>query len=167
MVKFCCLYCENTLLQQLGPSWKADSLWRFSVFHELKTALRSLHTVTTRSSMTAEVRRSVTKTRLPGASLQCRSGASSKANCSVCHCQQIYHTGRAALETQSGPAGSLGFRFVAWQRLRELDVHRHRFTQRAAVIQIDNARLRPRLTPKGTLKRGMRQKHRHVMIVLC
>lgn len=100
-IKFCCFYWENTLLQQLGLSWKADSLWRVSFFHELNTALYSLHIVTTRSSMTAEVRRSVTQTRLPGASLQCWSGGSSKANSSVCHCQQIYHNGQAALETQS------------------------------------------------------------------
>lgn len=48
-IKFCCFYWENTLLQQLGLSWKADSLWRVSFFHELNTALYSLHMVTTRS----------------------------------------------------------------------------------------------------------------------
>lgn len=120
-IKFCCFYCENTLLQQLGPSSKADSLWCVSFFRELNTALHSLQRTTARSSVTAEVRRSVTGTRLPGASLQCWSGGLSKANSNVCHCQQIYHTLAMLLwKLNLGPRRSQGFCGVDWQRLSEL-----------------------------------------------
>lgn len=50
---------------------------------------------------TTEVRRFVRWTRRPGASQLCRSGIPSKANFSVCHSQQLYHTLHTLLETQS------------------------------------------------------------------
>lgn len=114
MKTFRCSYCENSdftaAAEPTDPLTEREESSHCVCFTHAVTvrlffpqAAQMLHSpeVDHRPSRTAEVRRSVPRTRRPGASQQCWSGSSSKANFSVCHSQQFYHTFHAALETQS------------------------------------------------------------------